>query len=71
MVAVESPYLAQDEAAQFLHLSARTLERFRVDGTGPAYLKVGRRVIYSRTDLVEWAQAHRQERTDGKLRHVR
>ncbi len=36
-------------------LSARTLERWRVEGIGPEYRKFGRRVVYSRNDLEKWA----------------
>lgn len=71
MSTVESPFLPQEEAAAFLHLSPRTLERFRVDGSGPVYCKLGRRVVYSRADLIAWAEHHRIERTDGRRRHRR
>ena len=44
------------EAARFLGLSVRTLERHRIYGTGPKYSKVGRRVFYTISDLTEWAE---------------
>jgi hypothetical protein len=37
-------YLRTKEAAQFLSLSARTLEKHRTYGTGPAYHKLGVRI---------------------------
>ena len=37
-------------------LSPRTLERYRVTGQGPLYLKVGRRVLYRRVDLDAWLE---------------
>lgn len=46
--------LNQREAADVLRLSPRTLERYRVTGTGPSYRKLGRRVLYSPTDLDRW-----------------
>ena len=46
--------LTTEEAAEYLHLSPRTLERYRVTGEGPKYLKVGRRVFYRRGDLDRW-----------------
>lgn len=58
-----SPYLTQEAAGTFLGLSPRTLERFRVDGRGPSFLKLGRRVLYSRDDLVKWAEAQRRSST--------
>ena len=58
-----SPYMPQALAAEFLGLSPKTLERFRVEGRGPSFLKLGRRVVYSREDLVEWAEAQRRRST--------
>ena len=48
-------FLRTPEAARYLGLSARTLEKHRSYGTGPKYRKVGGRVIYALTDLREWA----------------
>ena len=41
-------------AAKFLKISPRTLERWRVEGKGPTYSKLGSRVIYAHSDLVEF-----------------
>ncbi|WP_157016627.1 helix-turn-helix transcriptional regulator [Mesorhizobium xinjiangense] len=48
-------YLRTPEAALFLGLSERTLEKHRTYGTGPAYRKLGGRVVYSIDDLQAWA----------------
>jgi len=48
-------YLRTHEAAQFLSLSGRTLEKHRTYGTGPAYRKLGGRVVYAVEDLQAWA----------------
>lgn len=48
-------YLRTKDAAEFLSLSARTLEKHRTYGTGPAYRKLGGRVVYSIDDLETWA----------------
>jgi hypothetical protein len=48
-------YLTNDEAAVFLKLSPRTLEKQRVLGTGPRFRKFGRRVVYAISDLERWA----------------
>jgi hypothetical protein len=49
-----SALLMQHEAAALLRLSERTLERFRVTGFGPPFIKAGRRVLYRPSDLDEW-----------------
>jgi hypothetical protein len=48
-------FLRTKEAAEFLSLSSRTLEKHRTYGTGPAYRKLGGRVVYSFDDLEAWA----------------
>ena len=50
-------YLSNDEAADFLKLSPRTLEKQRVVGGGPKFRKFGRRVVYAIEDLESWANA--------------
>ena len=43
--------LSQQEAATMLGLSPRTLERLRVTGEGPRYVKLNRRVAYRTEDI--------------------
>lgn len=47
-------YLRTPEAARFLGLSGRTLEKHRTYGTGPRYSKIGGRVVYRLEDLQAW-----------------
>ena len=56
-------YLGTREAAAFLGLSPRTLDRYRVTGEGPAFHKFGSRILYARVDLEEWAAARRMTST--------
>lgn len=46
--------LNQREASAFLRLSERTLERLRLTGDGPRFVKAGRRVVYRAEDLEAW-----------------
>jgi predicted DNA-binding transcriptional regulator AlpA len=47
--------LTQREAASVLRLSERTLERLRVTGLGPQFLRCGGRAIrYRQSDLENW-----------------
>ena len=48
-------FLRTVEAARFLGLSGRTLEKHRCYGTGPTYRKIGGRVVYALADLQSWA----------------
>lgn len=49
-------YLRTPEAARFLGLSGRTLEKHRTYGTGPRYSKIGGRVVYRLEDLQAWVK---------------
>ena len=55
IAALPPRYLRTKEAAEFLSLSARTLEKHRTYGTGSVYRKLGGRVVYSVDDLEAWA----------------
>ena len=63
-------YLDTPLAAATLRLSQSTLNKWRLTGGGPKYLKIGRRVLYSRDTLEAWARAHERASTSdpGGLR---
>lgn len=48
-------HLRTPEAARFLGISLRTLEKHRTYGTGPTYRKIGGRVVYAVEDLQAWS----------------
>jgi len=48
-------FVRTQQAAAYLGLSHRTLEKHRTYGTGPAYRKLGGRVLYAIDDLQAWA----------------
>ncbi len=50
-------YLRTPEAATFVGLSIRTLEKHRIYGTGPRYSKLGGRVVYRLEDLQAWVDS--------------
>jgi excisionase family DNA binding protein len=62
MVAMDE-YLSTEELAERLGLSARTLEGWRVAGTGPPYTKIGHRVRYAVADVVAWLAEQKRLRT--------
>ncbi len=55
--------LDTEAAAKRTGLSASSLEKLRVTGMGPAYLKLGRRVVYDIRDLESWMAARRVRST--------
>jgi len=52
----QNDLMTTQEAAGYVRLSPRTLERYRVTGEGPKYLKLGRRVLYQRSELDIWLE---------------
>ena len=56
-------YLNTREAAAWLNLSPRTLDRYRVSGDGPVFHRFGGRVRYQIADLETWASARRRVST--------
>ena len=53
-----SPFLNTDQAAHYVGLSRRTLEKMRTAGGGPLFRKHGRYVRYHIDDLDEWSADH-------------
>ena len=54
---MQTQLLDQREAARLLRLSERTLERLRLTGGGPLYVKCGRSVRYRASDIERWIAA--------------
>lgn len=47
-----------NELAKYLNISRRTLERHRENDTGPDFIKVGGKVLYSQDSVVTWLESH-------------
>ena len=58
------------EAATRYGLNPETFVKMRMAGNGPAFHKIGRRVIYSKADLDTWFDAQRRNSTSdaGEVR---
>ena len=60
-------FLTEAEAASYLRVSRRSLQRWRYEGGGPAFHRLGpRRLAYRRKDLDDWATAGRAFSTSEK-----
>lgn len=46
-----APLLKPEQAAEFLNVSPHTITFWRLSGTGPRHLKVGKHVRYRMSDL--------------------
>jgi excisionase family DNA binding protein len=58
--------LTTKEAADFLSLSHKTLEYFRVAGGGPRFVKLAPKAVrYRKADLDAWVEASARTSTSG------
>jgi len=48
------PLLTQDDVAEFLKLSVRSVERLRCAGTGPRFLRIRHSIRYRLCDVEAW-----------------
>lgn len=55
--------LDTSQAAEYLGLGKSTLDKLRVVGGGPAFIKIGKRVVYDPADLDAWFASHKRAST--------
>jgi hypothetical protein len=55
--------LTTADAALYLHVSPRTLEKWRLAGGGPRYRKLIHRVVYTQADIDTWLEAQARTST--------
>ncbi len=58
--------LTTPEAAQYLRLSVATLNKWRVYGGGPPFVKLGRAVRYRLNDVEDFMSARRRSSTSNQ-----
>lgn len=57
-------HLREDELAERWRRSPRTLQRWRQQGRGPAYLSINDRILYRRCDVEAFEARHLRPRAD-------
>jgi len=60
---MQNHLLSNEEAAQYLNLSPRTLEKWRCIGGGPKFIKMGRRAMYRPSDLSAFCDSRSRKST--------
>ena len=53
----EELILTPIELAQRWRISTRTLDRWRASRTGPRWMRIGGRILYRMTDILDYEQA--------------
>ena len=58
--------LAEQQAATFLSVTPRTLQKWRGTGSGPPFIHISRRCVrYRRSDLIDWISERLRVSTSG------
>jgi len=66
-VASGSKWLRTKQAAAYLNLSYRTLEKLRTSGGGPRYRKITGTVLYRADELDEWVESRTFTSTSDEM----
>lgn len=59
------PLLTTDEVAQHFRVNPSTVRRWRLDGVGPCYVKVGSVYRYPQAALADWLHTNLTEEADA------
>ncbi|WP_373875211.1 helix-turn-helix transcriptional regulator [Methylorubrum podarium] len=62
-IQVENRLLTTQESANYVGLGVHRLEKLRISGGGPEFIKLGRSVRYERAALDAWIAASRRRST--------
>lgn len=54
-------HLREPDLARRWHVSQRTLQRWRAEGLGPAYIRIGGAIRYRFADVLDFEARHRSE----------
>lgn len=69
---VQSLVVTEAEAGAMLGgVPAPTMARWRSEGKGPRFIKVGRRIAYRTADLEAWLDEQTRQRTTGRVVKMR
>jgi excisionase family DNA binding protein len=63
--------LSTEAAAKYVGVSRAFLDKLRMTGGGPSFLKIGKRVLYERAALDAWLNAKRMDQTPAVTRNTR
>lgn len=67
-VALSSKWLRTKQAATYLNIGFRTLEKLRSTGGGPPYRKVTGTVLYRMDELDQWVDSRTYTSTSDQMR---
>jgi predicted DNA-binding transcriptional regulator AlpA len=64
-------YLDEGSAAKLLNVSRRSLQRWRIEGEGPPFIRAGaRRVLYDALAIERWANSRTFQHRAAELAQI-
>ena len=60
---MKTTHVTQNDLSERWHLSPRTLERWRWEGIGPKFLKIGGRILYRIEDIEAYEEESIRQET--------
>jgi excisionase family DNA binding protein len=69
-MSTNEPLVTEGEAANLLRVSLTSVRRWRREGRGPVYRKLGRSVRYRRDDLADFVASARCMETGWRSRRL-
>jgi hypothetical protein len=64
-IAADAMVMSEEDAARKLGVSVRTLQRWRIEGKGPSFRKLGRLIGYTADDLGAFINSARRTSTSS------
>jgi len=60
--------ITETEAADFLGVTRRALQQWRLNGSGPKYVKISQRCVrYRRIELIKWSEERLRSSTSERM----
>lgn len=61
-----SPYMKEQDVAELMQVSLSTLQKWRMNGTGPKFFKFGSRIVrYRESDIKAYLMEGRQDEEEN------
>lgn len=65
MTPIDKRYMSVEEVAEYTTFSPHTLNQWRSEGAGPSFLKIGRKVVYVKSQIDEFMNSSTQGGSDA------
>ncbi|WP_237479253.1 helix-turn-helix transcriptional regulator [Lichenibacterium dinghuense] len=67
----ERGWLTPDQAAESIGIGPSTLNKMHMDGDGPEFLKIGKKVWYEPEAITRWIETRRRSQATPKMGRFR